>query len=614
MAQVAIVVLGQHSVALARRLMAALPEATLYGLANRTTDVDVHFTHFGDTLRNLFTSGTAIIGICAAGILIRTLAPLLTDKRYEPPVLAIAEDGSAVVPLLGGLQGVNDLARHLGEVLQVAPAITTTGDIRFRTALLSPPAGYRLANHPDHAKTFIADVLAGASVRLDGVARWLQESQLPIAPHGTLTIQVTERPVTPMPDCLVYHPTTVAIGVCRQPERQAEGEQERQGASHVVDAALNELQHILAQADIAPAAVAGLFALDSAAGDPVLHAIAESCKVPARFFTPADLEPVLSQHAVPAGPCPALHTASALALAAVGQQGWLTPSPSSPHATSYAYAIARSPLPIDPAVLGRGRGWLAVVGTGPGGGHWMSPEVKDVLQAASDWVGYATYLDLAEPLRKGQQRHASDNRVELDRAHLALDLAAEGRAVALVSSGDPGIYAMAAAVFEVLERENKPAWQRIEIQVCPGISAMQAAAAQAGAPLGHDFCAISLSDILKPWTIIAQRLAAAAQADFVLALYNPGSQQRTWQLQQARKILLQWRPPHTPVILARNLGRPGQAVTVKPLDQLNTTDADMRTIIIVGSSQTRLVQRGDGRSWVYTPRHYTAGAAAQLSC
>lgn len=619
MAQVAIVVLGQHSVVLARHLMAALPEATLYGLARRTTDVDVHFSHFGDTVRDLFTSGTAIVGICAAGILIRTLAPLLTDKRYEPPVLAIAEDGSAVVPLLGGLQGVNDLARHLGEVLRVAPAITTTGDIRFRTALLSPPAGYRLANHPDHAKTFIADVLAGALVRLDGTARWLQESQLPIASHGTLTIQVTERPVTPTPDCLVYHPTTIAIGVCRQPEGRAAAEQERQSAAvtaprHDVDVALNELQHILAQADIAPASIAGLFALDSAAGDPVLHALAESYKIPARFFASADLEPVLSQHVLPADTCPTLRTASTLALAAVGEQGWLTPLPSTPHTTSYTYAIARSPLPLDPTVLGRGRGWLAVVGTGPGGEQWMSPEVKDVLQAATDWVGYTTYLDLAEPLRKGQQRHASDNRVELDRARMALDLAAEGRAVALVSSGDPGIYAMAAAVFEVLEREDKPAWQRIAIQVCPGISAMQAAAAQAGAPLGHDFCALSLSDILKPWAIIAQRLAAAAQADFVLALYNPGSQQRTWQLQQAREILLQWRPPHTPVILARNLGRPGQAVTVKSLDQLSPTDADMRTIIIVGSSQTRLVQRSDGRRWVYTPRHYAAGAEAQVSC
>jgi cobalt-precorrin 5A hydrolase/precorrin-3B C17-methyltransferase len=240
----------------------------------------------------------------------------------------------------------------------------------------------------------------------------------------------------------------------------------------------------------------------------------------------------------------------------------------------------------------------------------MSPEVREVLQAATDWVGYTTYLDLAEPLRQRQQRHASDNREELARAAMALDLAAEGRAVALVSSGDPGIYAMAAAVFEVLERDAKPSWHDIDIRVCPGISAMQAAAAQVGAPLGHDFCVVSLSDILKPWTVIEQRLAAAAQADLVLVIYNPVSKQRTWQLQRTREIVLQWRAPDTPVVLARNLGRPGQAVTVKPLEQLTPGDADMRTILLIGSQQTRTIQRSDGRSWVYTPRRYAEPGSA----
>jgi cobalt-precorrin 5A hydrolase/precorrin-3B C17-methyltransferase len=203
MTHVALVILGQLSVSLARHIMTALPESILYGLANRTADVDVHFTNFSDTLRALFSNNTPIIGICAAGILIRVLAPLLTDKWREPPVLAVAEDGSAVVPLLGGLHGVNELARQVAAVLQVAPAITTTGDIRFRTALLAPPAGYHLAN-PDHAKTFIADVLAGASVKLVGEACWLRKSQLPITPDGSLTIQITERAVTPTQDCLVY--------------------------------------------------------------------------------------------------------------------------------------------------------------------------------------------------------------------------------------------------------------------------------------------------------------------------------------------------------------------------------------------------------------------------
>lgn len=594
---VAIVVLGQHSVPLARQLTAALPEASLYGLAHRTTGVDIHFANFGDTLRTLFRSGTPIVGICAAGILIRTLAPLLSNKGHEPPVLAVAEDGSAVVPLLGGLQGVNDLARRIGEVLRVAPAITTAGDLRFRTALLAPPPGYHLAN-PEHAKTFLADLLAGAAVRLDGEAPWLQASQLPLTPQGTLTISVTAQAVTPTPDCLVYHPATVVLGMGRVAEYQGD-------AGAVLDA----VQGLLRQANLAPASVAGLFALDTEAGDPVLHAVARALQVPARFFTPADLTAGPWSQAGPTGAGSPSHPAIAVALAAAGPGGRLLALPARVSSTPYAYALALAQHPVDPYAIGRRRGWLAIVGTGPGGDHWLSPEVREVLQAATDWVGYTAYLNLVEPLRRAQQRHAFDNREELDRARMALDLAAAGRAVALVSSGDPGIYAMAAAVFEVLEREDRLAWRSLEIQVCPGISAMQAAAAQVGAPLGHDFCAISLSDRLKPWPLIEQRLAAAAQADFVIALYNPASTQRTWQLSRAREIVLQWRAPHTPVIIARDLGRPGQTVTVKPLAELRAEDADMRTILLLGSSQTRVVHCGYGRRWVYTPRRYGEGGS-----
>jgi cobalt-precorrin 5A hydrolase/precorrin-3B C17-methyltransferase len=251
------------------------------------------------------------------------------------------------------------------------------------------------------------------------------------------------------------------------------------------------------------------------------------------------------------------------------------------------------------------QGKLAIVGTGPGALNWMSPEVREVLEKATDWVGYKTYLDLVESLRKPEiVRHESDNRVELDRAEMALDLAAKGRSVVLVSSGDPGIYAMAAAVFEVLEKKAKPAWQQVAIQVCPGISAMQAAAARVGAPLGHDFCAISLSDILKSWQVISQRIELAARADLAIAFYNPVSQERTWQLEKAKEILLQWRSPQTPVVLARNLGRKGETVTVKFLEDMTIKDADMRTIILIGSSKTRLIEQGKTKQWVYTPRHY----------
>jgi cobalt-precorrin 5A hydrolase/precorrin-3B C17-methyltransferase len=563
----AIIVLNQNSVPLAKQIATVLPNSTIYGLENRTSDVDVSFTDFGDTLRDLFTQNTPIIGICAAGILIRTLAPLLNDKWHEPPVLAIAEDGSAVVPLLGGLHGVNDLARTIAEALKVSPAITTTGDIRFRTTLLSPPPGYYLAN-PEDAKTFIADLLSGATVKLEGEAPWLRESKLPIREDGQLTIKVTESAIAPTKNCLVYHPKTIVIGIDGKISKEFQ-------------AAIALVQQQLTKTQLSPHALAGIFVLDKDAGHPGINSIAKALNLPVRCFSVNELN--------------ANNIAEALALQAVGTTGRLITSDSS-------IAIASAPLPIDVNQIGKARGKLAIVGTGPGGEDWMSKEVKQVLQTSTDWVGYKTYLDLVEPLRTNQQRHESDNRVEIERAKTALELATTGRSVAVVSSGDPGIFAMAAAVFEVLERENKPEWQSIEIQVCPGISAMQAAAAAVGAPLGHDFCAISLSDILKPWSVIEERIDAAAKADFVMAFYNPGSKQRTWQLEKAREILLRWRSPQTPIILARNLGRSGQSIEVKTLAQLTKEDVNMQTIVLVGSSQTRTVLRNDGDLWVYTPR------------
>ena len=469
----AIVILGETSGPIARRLQAQLPGAIVYGLVDRTQSADVTYTHFGDTVRELYAAGTPIIGICAAGILIRTLAPVLSDKRAEPPLIAVAEDGSAVVPLLGGLTGANDLAHAIATILTITAAITATGQLRFNIVLEAPPAGYILAN-PEHAKSFTSDLLSGTTVRLIGDASWLSQSNISFTDDGTHLIEVTPQLVQGSPTHLVYHPQPLPV---RAPDR----------------------------------------------------------------------------------------------------------------------------LP----------GTLAIIGTGPGAADWITPEVQAILHRATDIVGYQTYLNLVKEYTQGKQCHASDNRVELDRARHALNLAASGRAVVVVSSGDPGIFAMAAAVFEVFDREAKPEWQGIDIRVAPGISAMQAAAAAVGAPLGHDFCAISLSDILKPWTVIAQRIAAAAEADFVMAFYNPISTQRTWQLGAAKEILQQWRSPTTPVVLARNLGRSGQTVQVVTLQDFTPEQADMRTVILVGSSQTRTIPRPDGTVWVYTPRTAPGTTAAK---
>ncbi|MBW4625128.1 MAG: precorrin-3B C(17)-methyltransferase [Brasilonema octagenarum HA4186-MV1] len=582
----AVIILGNNSIPVAKKIISVLPGAQLYGLAGRTYDVDVSFTEFGTTLRELFANGTPIIGICATGILIRTLAPLLANKRQEPPVIAVAEDGSAVVPLLGGLNGVNSLARQIAVVLNVKPAITTTGDIRFGIALEDPPVGYSLAN-PDDAKSFMSDLLAGNSVRLEGSAPWLKNSALPIAEDATRVIQITEKQVVSTSTRLVYHPATVAIGITFLNPCLPKGER---GSSEEI--AL--VQQMLADAELASASVAGVFASTLDAANPALQKIADALNVPVRFFSPDEIAGVMSQDNT-------VDVAAALALLASSGQLMMQRQTSD---FSCGIAIALSPSPININTTGRPRGRLAVIGTGPGGSNWMSPQVQEILRNATDLVGYSTYLNLVGSLGKDKRWHESDNREEIARARVALDLAAEGRFVAVVSSGDPGIYAMAAAVFEVLEKEGKPEWQGIEIQVAPGISAMQAAAAKIGAPLGHDFCAISLSDILKPWSIIEQRITAAAQADFVIAFYNPVSKQRTWQLAEAKNILLRYRHPDTPVVLARNLGRNGESVQVCTLENLVPELADMRTVILVGSSKTQTIARCDGSVWVYTPRRY----------
>ena len=246
------------------------------------------------------------------------------------------------------------------------------------------------------------------------------------------------------------------------------------------------------------------------------------------------------------------------------------------------------------------KGWLAIAGLGPGAAELITPEVTDALAQATDLIGYARYVARV-PAREGLTRHGSDNREELDRASLALRLAAEGKRVIVVSSGDPGVFAMAAAIFEAVEAGDAT-WRDLDIKVLPGISAMFAAAARIGAPLGHDFCAINLSDNLKPWKLVEHRLRLAAQADFVIALYNPLSSARPWQLGRAFELLREELPESVPVIFASAVSDAKEAIETVALRDAVADRADMRTLVLIGSSRTRLIPRSDGTAFVYTPR------------
>ena len=250
-------------------------------------------------------------------------------------------------------------------------------------------------------------------------------------------------------------------------------------------------------------------------------------------------------------------------------------------------------------------GLLYVVGLGPGPAEWLTPEAAAALAEASAIVGYKPYVDRL-PERGGQRRYASDNRVEIERAQQALALACSGETVAVVSGGDPGVFAMAAAVFEAVEA-GEPEWRALDIRVLPGVSAMLAAAARLGAPLGHDFCAISLSDNLKPWEVVVRRLEAAAAGDFVIALYNPASKARPQRIYETFERLRALKAGETPVAFARAVGRADERIVLTTLARADVSVVDMSTLVLIGSSETRFVGREGGASWMLTPRSYGAG-------
>ncbi|WP_299861139.1 precorrin-3B C(17)-methyltransferase [uncultured Hoeflea sp.] len=594
----AIVILSEAALPMAQRLSTAL-NGEVHGFARRLPGgVDRRFEDASAHLGALFADGRPIVAVMAAGAVIRLLAPHLNDKTTEPPVIAVAEDGSAVVPLLGGHHGANDLAREIAELFDGFAAITTAGDVKFGVALDAPPEGWVLAN-PDDAKQVMADLVAGADCRLEGEAAWLSGSGLALSDEGEITLVASDRICEPPSRGLLYHPKTLVLGIgC---ERGCDPQE-----------ALALALESLAKAGLSEQSVGLVASIDVKADEAALHQVASHFGCPARFFDAARLEAETPRLKNPSDIVFAevgCHgVAEGAALAAADHTGELVAEKrKSRRATC---AIARADEPFTRSNLpGRARGKLMVVGIGPGSEGWRSPEVSQMVAASTDLVGYSLYLDLLGPLADGKARHDFDLGKEEARVRHAMELAGEGRSVALVCSGDAGIYAMATLVFELLDKADgadglPDGARRIEIEVSPGISALQAAAARAGAPLGHDFCTISLSDLLTPWEDIKRRVTAAGEGDFVIAFYNPVSKKRRTQLAWARDKLLEHRPASTPVILATNLGREGELIRLVPLGSLDVDDVDMLTVVVVGSSNSATVSTGDGKSWVYTPRGY----------
>jgi len=569
------------------------PNAKKHELSGKTSGNDVEFFDVASHLKEIFEAGHPIIGVFATGILIRTLAPLLSEKMVEPPVISVAGDGSVAVPLLGGHRGANFIARRIASDLGGEAAITTASDSTFGVSLDCPPAGWKIQNI-DMAKMVTAKILSGTPIKLNieaSNALWLQNSSILFDENAKVEICVTDREQVSS-DSYCLRPPVLAMGI---------GCVRDCDPSEVIDLATKTL----IAAELSGLSIACVVSVDIKSNETAVHAVAEHFGVPARFFSANILEretPRLNNPSATVFKEIGCHgVAEASALAAAGPLGTLiVDKKKSVHATC---AIARSQNDLVPSILGQARGKLSIVGIGPGSEKWRTAEAILTLSAATDIVGYRLYFGLVEDLVKSKNLHRFELSEEEDRARLALKLASEGKNVALISSGDAGIYAMASVVFELLDHKSHPEWARVEVVVVPGVSALQAAAAKIGAPIGNDFCTISLSDLMTPWSVIEQRIKKAAEGDFVIAFYNPASKKRKVQFAAAINIILNYRTPSTPVVLAKNLGRARESVIVKELNKISVDEIDMLTLVIVGSSNSRLIFEGE-RGRLFTPRGY----------
>tara|TARA_Y100000589_G_scaffold295931_1_gene302741 strand:+ start:555 stop:2357 length:1803 start_codon:yes stop_codon:yes gene_type:complete len=548
-----------------------------------------------ELLAGQWLSGGATIVIGALGAVTRLVAPLLSDKQNDPAVVVMDAKGQQIVPLIGGhAAGAEQLAHELAAAL--GGQVVLTGDAASQRRLALDAFGdawgwVRTGNH-EHWHQLMISQAAGQPLNVlqqSGTALWRNSSagqNLGLAAESDNRCTLAIGPRVDEAPCR-WHPATLWIGLgC-----------ERFSSLGLLARAVDQA---LETAGMAKEAVAGISSIEAKGDEPALLMFCEERGWPLRLHS----APALAEVAVPTpsevvkAEMGTASVAEASALLSSGEGAQLVQAKRIVHAApgergAVTVAIAEAAHAMAPR-----RGELHLIGSGPGSLQLLTPDARAALSRCVIWVGYGLYLDLLEPLRRCDQVRVDGQLTrERDRCEQALDLARQGARVALVSSGDSGIYGMAGLALELWM--DLPESERPQFQVHPGLSALQLAAARAGAPLMHDFCTISLSDRLTPWEVIERRLEAAAAGDFVVAVYNPRSRERDWQLAKARDILLRARPTTTPVVMARQLGRSDEQVSLHNLGNLRPEDVDMLTVLVIGNSSSRVQ---DGR--MVTPRGY----------
>jgi cobalt-precorrin 5A hydrolase / precorrin-3B C17-methyltransferase len=540
------------------RLAAAWPERT------RAYDGPV-----GDAVRRAFAECEQLVCFLATGAVVRLVAPLLGDKASDPGVVCVDEAGRFAVSLVGGHGGgANELAREVGELLGAEPVVTTATDavgIPGLDTLGLPVEG-------DVAGVTRA-LLDGEPVALDAEVAW-PLPPLPFAERGTRTVRLTDRALEPADGEVLLRPPSLVVGVGAS--KGAPGEE----VLALVEGALRD-------AGLSPRSVAALATVDAKREEPGIVEAAARLGVPVVTYSAEELAAVEVPNPSDA-PLAAVGTPSVAEAAALADGGELLVPKRKSERPDGQPAMATCAVVRRP-----GRGRLAVVGLGPGARDLLTPRAKDELRRASVLVGLDQYVDqIRDLLRPGTRILASGLGAEEERARTAVAEARRGQAVALIGSGDAGVYAMASPALAEASDD-------IDVVGVPGVTAALAAGAILGAPLGHDHVSISLSDLHTPWEVIERRVRAAAEADLVVTFYNPRSRGRDWQLPKALSILAEHREPTTPVGVVRNASRPDGSSRLTTLAELDPAWVDMMTVVTVGNTATRDVA---GR--MVTPRGY----------
>lgn len=537
------------------------PEARLYEESPR------------QALRRAWEECDGLVVFLATGAAVRLIAPLLEDKHNDPGVVTMDDAGRFAVALAGGHGGgANDLAARAADTLGAEPVITTASDALAVLALdsLGADLGFVIEEDSDLAEVGTA-LVSGDPVNFVSDRRWplgplpenFVRSEDPVSP----LVLVSDRLVDVPRPAVVYRPPSLVAGV---------GCSRAAGSDEILDL----LNHSLEEAGLSKKSVAALASVDVKSDEPGMLEAAEKLGVPVRFYSAGELAEIEVPNPSPVVES-AVGTPSVAEAAALAGGGELVVEKRKSEMATVA--VARPPV----------RGKLSLVSLGPGDDALIPPLARKALARSELVVGLEQYVDrVRHLLRPGTRVLELPLGDEVERAERAIEEARAGGSVALVSSGDVGVYAMASPALELADED-------VDVTVVPGVTAAQAAASLLGSPLGHDHCSISLSDLLTPWGVIQNRLQSAAEGDFVVALYNPRSKGRDWQLGKAKEILLEHRPPDTPVGVVKDAYRPGQQVILTDLSSLNPEDVDMLTVVIVGSSQTEVWA---GR--MVTPRGY----------